>query len=116
MGLIHLEGMEFYAYHGHYREEQVAGNHFTVDLILETDMDTPAATDDLNDATDYQTAYTIVKREMEVKSRLLEHVAGRILDALHSELKGIRKATVTVSKMNPSLGGKICCVSVTMSR
>jgi dihydroneopterin aldolase len=53
---------------------------------------------------------------MEEKSHLLEHIAGRILDALYSELEGIKKATVKVSKMNPPMGGKIGSVSVVMSR
>ena len=38
MGLIQIENMEFYAFHGHYREEQIVGNRFIVDLTIETDM------------------------------------------------------------------------------
>ena len=41
---------------------------------------------------------------MEMKSHLLEHIAGRILDAIYAELKGIGKITVKVSKMNPPMG------------
>ena len=39
MGLIRIEDMEFYAFHGHYREEQIVGNHFMVDVTIETDTD-----------------------------------------------------------------------------
>jgi dihydroneopterin aldolase len=53
---------------------------------------------------------------MEIKSYLLENIAGRILDALYSEMKGIEKATVKVSKMNPPMGGKIGSVSVVITR
>ena len=53
---------------------------------------------------------------MEKKSYLLEHIAGRILDALWSEMEGIKKATVKVSKMNPPMGGKIASVSVVISK
>jgi dihydroneopterin aldolase len=53
---------------------------------------------------------------MEKKSHLLEHIAGRILDAIYSEMSGIKKATVKVSKMNPPMGGKIGSVSVVMER
>ncbi|MFN8205967.1 MAG: dihydroneopterin aldolase [Bacteroidales bacterium] len=116
MGHIELEDMEFYAYHGHFKEEQIVGNHFIVSLSLETDMEIPSGTDDLKDAVNYQTAYAIVKREMQKKSHLLEHIAGRILGALHEELGGIRKATVKVSKLNPPVGGKVKAVSITMSR
>jgi dihydroneopterin aldolase len=53
---------------------------------------------------------------MELKSHLLEHIAGRILDAIYAELKGIERVTIKVSKMNPPMGGKIGSVSVVMSK
>jgi dihydroneopterin aldolase len=116
MGLIQIEGMEFYSFHGHYREEQIVGNKFLVDLTIETDLSKPKDSDNLKDAVNYQQAYEIVKFQMEKKSHLLEHIAGRILDALYAEMEGIKKATVRVSKMNPPMGGKIQSVSVVMSR
>jgi dihydroneopterin aldolase len=54
--------------------------------------------------------------QMEQKSHLLEHIAGRILEAVFSEMEGITKATVKVSKMNPPMGGKIQSVSVVITR
>ena len=116
MGLILIEGMEFYSFHGHYKEERIVGNKFMVDLTIETDMGIPAESDNLKDAVNYQHAYQIVKQEMEKKSYLLENIAGRILDAIYSEMEGIKQATVKVSKMNPPMGGKIASVSVVMSR
>ena len=116
MGLIQLEEMEFYAYHGHYREEQVIGNRFLLDLSLESDMEAPGRSDELKDAVNYQEVYRLINREMQKPSHLLEHVATRILDALFAELPGIRHATLKISKMNPPLGGKTRSVSVTLSR
>jgi dihydroneopterin aldolase len=116
MGLIQIEGMEFYSFHGHYKEEQIVGNRFLVDLTIETDMSKPMESDNLKDALNYQQAYELVKMQMEQKSHLLEHIAGRILDAIFSEMEGVTKATVKVSKMNPPMGGKINSVSVVMSR
>ena len=116
MGLIQIENMEFYAFHGHFKEEQIVGNKFLVNLTIETDMQKPRESDNLRDAVNYQKAYQIVKDEMEKKSHLLEHIAGRILDALYSEMSGIKKITVKVSKMNPPMGGKIGSVSVIMER
>ena len=116
MGLIQIENMEFYAFHGHFKEERIVGNKFLVDLTIETDMELPRSTDNLKDAVNYQKAYQIVRLQMEQKSHLLEHIAGRILDALYAEMEGIKKATVKVSKMNPPMGGKIGSVSVVMSK
>jgi 7,8-dihydroneopterin aldolase/epimerase/oxygenase len=116
MGLIQIEGMEFYAFHGHFKEEQIVGNRFLVDLTIETNMEKPASSDNLKDAVNYQAAYEIVKIQMEVKSHLLENIAGRILNAVCSELPGVIKATVKVSKMNPPMGGKINSVSIEVSK
>lgn len=116
MGKIQIENMEFYAYHGCFKEEQIVGNRFLVDLTIETDMNIPSKTDNINDALNYQSAYELVKQEMQEKSHLLEHIAGRILDVLYEKFNSIKKATVKVSKMNPPMGGKMERVSVTMSR
>jgi dihydroneopterin aldolase len=116
MGLILIENMEFYSFHGHFKEERIVGNKFLVNLTIETDMKAPAESDNLKDAVNYQQAYEIVKQQMETKSYLLEHIAGRILDALHTEMKGIQKVTVKVSKLNPPMGGKIGSVSVIMTK
>lgn len=116
MGLIRIEDMEFYAFHGHYKEEQIVGNHFLVDVVLETDTDKAGASDDLTDTLNYQKAYLVVKKEMDTSSNLLEHIATRILNALYSDLSGLKKATVKVSKINPVMGGKIGRVSVEISR
>lgn len=116
MGEIHLEDMEFYAFHGHFKEEQIVGNRFLVDLTLSTNMEGPGQSDNLKDALNYQEAYEIVKKEMEKKSHLLEHIARRILDALYDHFEAIDEASIKVSKMNPPMGGKMDRVSVTMRK
>ncbi len=116
MGVIRIEDMEFYAFHGHYHEEQIVGSHFMVDVTIETDTDRAGKSDELRDTLNYQSAYLIIKREMEKTSNLLEHIATRILEALYAELTGISKASVRVSKLNPVMGGRIGRVSVEVSR
>ena len=116
MGKIKIEGMEFYAHHGHYAEERVVGNKFLINISIKTDCKTAAESDNLDDALNYQTVYDIISEQMKQKSHLLENVAGRILDALFDKMDGIKSAKVKVSKMNPPLGGKIDRVSVVMKR
>jgi dihydroneopterin aldolase len=117
MGKIVIEEMEFYAFHGHYREEQIVGNRFLVDLEMETDLSVPAGSDKLDDAVNYQQAYQLIKKEMRrKKSNLLENIAKRILDALYDEMSGIEKATIRIRKMYPPMGGPIKSVGVTLSR
>jgi len=114
--MIEIEGMEFYAYHGHFAAEQVVGNRFLIDLTLITDCSKASKSDDLTDALDYQIAYRVVQEEMQIKSHLLEHVADRILSRLYLEYPWIEKAKIKISKLNPPMGGEIEKVSVTLER
>jgi len=116
MSWIRIKNMEFYAHHGHFKEEQIVGNKFLVNLEMKTNMEKASRSDELEDAVNYQAAYMIVKREMELKSKLLENIARRILDSLYNELSGLEEVKIEVSKMNPPVGGKMDCVSVEMGR
>jgi len=116
MGIIEIEGMHFYAFHGHFESEQKVGNEFILNLKLETDCGPASISDSLNDALNYQTAYEIVKQEMNVPSHLLENVAKRILDSLYDSFHTLKKAKIKISKMNPPMGGEIKKVSVTLFR
>jgi dihydroneopterin aldolase len=114
MGIIEIEGMEFYAFHGHFEVEKVAGNRFLVNLLIEADCSKAALSDRLEDALDYQKAYRAVQQEMALPSDLLEHVAHRIIQRVKGEFPEASKVTVKVSKMNPPMGGQIERVSVTL--
>ncbi len=115
MNKIEIEGMEFYSYHGHFDIEKIVGTRFMVDLSIETDLIKAGKSDNLEDALDYQIIYSIVKKEMQIKSNLLENVAHRILEKFYKKFSTIKKAKVKISKLNPNMGGKIKKVSVVMT-
>ena len=106
--------MEFYAYHGCFKEEQIIGTRFLVDLYLESNTDKAEKSDELADTVNYQEVYLLVKKEMEIKSKLLEHVGRRILDVVKERFPEVKSASLKISKMNPPLGGKMNNVSLTM--
>lgn len=116
MGIIEIEGMKFYAYHGHFAAEQVVGNNFEVYIRLEADCNAAAESDNLDDALNYQAVYETIKEEMQIKSALLENVAKRILDTLYKQFPETLSAKVKISKMNPPMGGEMERVSVTLQR
>ncbi len=116
MGEISLENMEFYAYHGHYDEEQKIGNRYKVNIKIDADLSKACKSDMLDDTIDYSRVYNIIKKEMQVPSKLLEHVAGRIIDAVYADFKAVEKITLKITKLNPPLEGKTEGVSITLSR
>ncbi len=115
MSLISLNGMEFFAYHGCFDEEQIIGTNFIIDLEIETDTSKSEESDKLSDTLNYQEVYLLVKKEMEQNSKLLEHVGKRILNSLTSQFNMIDKAKIKISKINPQLGGKLDNVNLTLT-
>lgn len=116
MGWIIIEGMKFYAFHGHYEAEKIIGTYFQVDLHIKADCLKAAVSDNLNDALNYHEVFLLVQTEMGKKSNLIENVANRILNSLFEKFPQIKKAKIKVSKLNPPMGGEIESVSVFLSK
>ncbi|MFD2563516.1 dihydroneopterin aldolase [Aquimarina rubra] len=116
MGLITLKNIKIYAYHGCLVEEKKIGSDYRVDLKIKADLNTSAKTDKLSDTVDYVHLNHIVKEEMAIRSKLLEHAAERILTRILDELPLVAKATVDVSKINPPIGGNVQMVTITRSK
>lgn len=114
MGLIAIENMHFYAYHGCFREERKKGTQFVVDIFLKTPTQKAEKTDNLEETVDYQQVYLLIKKEMEQPSSLLEHVGRRVIDAVMQAFPQVEEVEVKLSKMNPPLGGIVDRVSVTL--
>jgi len=115
MSIISVEGMEFFAYHGCFEEEQLIGTKFIIDLFLTVDTSKAEKTDNLYDTVNYQEVFQLVKVEMQITSKLLEHVGRRILSSIAAKFPQVEKVTVKIKKLNPPLGGKMDFVSVTLS-
>ena len=112
MGIVKLEGMEFYAYHGYYDEEQQVGNKYNVELAISMDFQQAADTDRLQNTVNYESLYRMVEEEMLVSSRLLEHIAQRIATRILHTFGEVEWAEITLSKYNPPIDG--ICKSATV--
>ncbi len=113
---LELLGMRFHAFHGCLESERLTGTEYLVDFACELDTAAAECTDDLRDTLDYSLVRSIVAREMAVRSSLIEHVAGRIADAIAQECHGLGHFEVTVSKKNPPVGGECQWARITVRR
>lgn len=113
---ISLTNIRVYAYHGCLPEETKIGSDYRVDLSVEADLTKSAVSDVLSDTVDYVHLNAIVKDEMAQASKLLEHVAKRIMDRIFSELPLVKALRVKVAKLNPPLGGDVENVSISLSQ
>ena len=96
--------MRFCAYHGVMEQERRVGGEYSVSLTVEADLADAARTDDVADTINYAELYELVKREMAIPSKLLEHVAARIGQRAMETFERITTLTIKVTKLNPPMG------------
>ena len=107
MAKLVIEGMEFFAFHGCYKEEQQSGGNFSVDVQVDLPGEDTGKTDELEDTVNYEDVYRITKEIMGQPVRLIEHLAHRILSTLKSELGREGNWMVRVHKHSPPLAGEV---------
>ena len=115
MGIIKVENIRVFANHGCLAEETKIGSDYRVDLEVKADLQTSAKTDKLSDTVDYVFLNRVIREEMQKPSHLLETVAKRILKRIFKEEGLVKKATVSVSKINPPIGGDVEMVTIKMT-
>lgn len=116
MAIISLEGLEFFAYHGVHDFEKEQGNSFIVDVEVEVDVSEAEKTDELSGTIDYEDLFKLVSAEMDIRSKLLEHVSSRICDAIFKNWQQIQHVKVRIGKMNPPIGAVCKMSGVTITR
>ena len=116
MGIIKVENIRVFSYHGCLAEETKIGSEYRVDLTVKADLSASSISDNLNDTVDYVLLNKIVKEEMAIAAKLLETVAKRILDRIFKESQLVDFAQVAVSKLNPPIGGDVEKVTLLLSK
>lgn len=106
MDEIKLTNMLFFGTHGVNPEETSLGQRFGVDLSVWLDLTEAARSDNIDSTVSYAALYKLVRAEVEgTPSKLLEHLAGRILTKVMAHDPRIARARVEVSKPSPPLKG-----------
>ena len=112
MGHISLENIRLYAYHGCMAEEGIIGSNYRVDLDIKADLRQAALSDALKDTVDYVLLNKIVFEEMDIRSKLLEHVGQRIISRIFKEEQTVSYVKVSIGKLNPPIEGDVESVQV----
>lgn len=115
LGIIKVENIRLFAHHGCLKEETKIGSEYRVDIEVDANLRKSAESDLLKDTVDYVFLNKVIREEMLKPSHLLETVAKRILDRVFTEDKLVEKATVSVSKINPPIGGDVEMVTIKMT-
>jgi dihydroneopterin aldolase len=114
MGTIKLKNIRTFSFHGCLVEEAKIGSDYRVDLEIKTDLRKSSLSDELSDTVDYVLLNQIVEEEMAIRSKLLEHVAHRIIKRIFDEIPSVSRILLGVSKLNPPIGGDVEAVTIEM--
>ncbi len=104
---ISIEGIRCYAFHGCMEEEGVIGGEYLVDVIITKNLLRSLESDDLKDTVDYVMVSDVVREQMSIRSKLIEHVGGRIMKILHQNTPGIKSIDLKIKKMRPPVNGDV---------
>ena len=116
MGIIRLNNMSFYGYHGVYDFEKEQGTNFEIDLELFTSLATSSKSDKIEDTINYEDVYELVKKSFGSKNYfLLEKLADSISKSIFNEYN-IEKLIIRVRKINAPLDGKLDSVEIELKR
>jgi 7,8-dihydroneopterin aldolase/epimerase/oxygenase len=112
---ISVDAIHCYAYHGCLDAEAEIGGEYIVKVKVHANVSDAVNNDDLASTVDYVKVYDLVKHEMAIRSKLIEHVAGRILTAMFDSYAFADEITVEVTKINPPVNGSIGSATVTVT-
>ena len=85
-------------------QERRVGNDYAINVVAECDFAHAMQTDELEDTVNYAGIYRVVKEEMAIPSKLLEHVAGKIGERLFNEFPSLQRLDISIMKVNPPFG------------
>lgn len=113
---IRLTGLRVRGHHGVYDFERAEGQDFVIDVVLELELGTAAATDDVRETVHYgDLADRLAAIVAGDPVNLIESLAARLVDACLSDPR-VAAATVTVHKPQAPITHSFTDVSVTLRR
>lgn len=116
MDYLLMNNMQFHAYHGVYKQENVVGNTYLVDLKLGMDLSKACKTDQLESTLNYASVFDEINLVMKTPCKLIEHLAENICQRLRECFEKIQTIEIKVTKVNPPITGQLDSVSVILFR
>ena len=119
MQKIILQDIRIYAYHGVFPEEHTMGAYYKIGVEISTDFRRAMLHDALSGTINYGAIYKVIQEEMTIPSKLMEHVAYRMMKALFGKFSEIESIQLSILKENPPIVATECAgcgVKIELSR
>lgn len=116
MGIVRLQRMTFYAFHGVSQAEQETGRRYEVDCELEFDFSKAGESDNLKDTINYTRVYDTIERVLTSgNTKLLETLGTRIVRQILDSFP-VDRVKVRVRKMIPPIPGSLDFIEVELEQ
>ena len=102
-GYVFLQDVRFHAFHGVMPQESKVGADFLVNLRIGYPLGKAMESDEVADTLNYAEVYARVAQGMKQPSKLLEHVAGRIVQTISRRFPLVTSIDLTLTKLNPPM-------------
>ena len=117
MDRIEIRGLEVFAHHGVYEEEQRLGQRFIVDAVLKLDLSAAGSGDELADTIDYgSVARQITALLQRENYQLIERAATVTAEELLNMDEQVREVTIRLAKPWAPIGLPLQSVAVEITR
>ncbi len=113
-----LSNLKFYAFHGVLSQEKKVGHNFLVSMKIDCDFNQAVLTDNVSMTVDYGSVCEIINQEMAIRSKLMEHLAGRILFAVFNKFPTVSAISISIIKVNPPVNADCegCGINISVNR
>ena len=112
-GIILIEKLDIYAYHGFFSEEERLGQRFVLDLVLETDLRASSVSDALADTVNYGKVVGVVTEAFTARRfNLLEAAARAVALAVLDAFPPVTRIEVTLRKPAPPIHATLASVGI----
>lgn len=116
MDKIIIKGIEVFAYHGAFKEENTLGQRFTIDIEMSKDIKKACVNDTLEDTVHYGFVHDdVVALTKNNKFKLIEKLAEEIAKMIITKY-GVEELKVTIEKPNAPINGIFRYVAVEITR
>lgn len=112
-GIILIEKLDIYAYHGFFTEEERLGQRFVLDLVLETDLRASSISDALSDTVNYGEVVKVATEAFTARRyNLIEAAARAVALAVLENFPPVTRLEITLRKPAPPIHATLSSVGI----
>ncbi len=113
---IALKNCAFFARHGVHNEEEVLGQRFFVDAVMQVSQDGALENDSIEGTVDYGVVFSVIEEIVTGRRRyLIEALALEVAKAVCNRFPQITSATITIRKPHAAVPGILDYAEVTVT-